>query len=94
MPVVRDPDSFIYFRENEGRYLAGGFQPWAKPAFVSGPMPSSMKVTMLALVIGKLELQNYYFCLVTLVKLQKCHLSGSEVPLDSRQPFVNAFVKL
>ena len=90
MPVVRDPDSFIYFRENEGRYLAGGFQPWAKPAFVSGPMPSSMKVTMLVLVIGKLELQKMlvltiglYFCQVTSVKLQKCHLSGSEVPLDT-----------
>jgi hypothetical protein len=46
MPVVRDPDSFIYFRENEGRFLAGGFQPWAKPAFVSGPMPTSMKVKL------------------------------------------------
>ena len=26
-PVVRDPDAFIYFRENEGRFLAGGFEP-------------------------------------------------------------------
>ena len=45
-PVVRDPDGFVYFRENEGRFLAGGFQPWAKPAFVSGPMPTSMKVSL------------------------------------------------
>ena len=26
-PVVRDPDNYIYFRENEGRFLAGGFEP-------------------------------------------------------------------
>ena len=26
-PVVRDPDGFVYFRENEGRFLAGGFEP-------------------------------------------------------------------
>ncbi|TRY67857.1 hypothetical protein TCAL_10396 [Tigriopus californicus] len=35
-PVVRDPDSHIYFRENEGRFLAGGFEPKAKPAFEDG----------------------------------------------------------
>ena len=26
-PVVRDPDGYVYFRENEGRFLAGGFEP-------------------------------------------------------------------
>ena len=26
-PVVRDPDGHVYFRENEGRFLAGGFEP-------------------------------------------------------------------
>ena len=30
-PVVHDPDANIYFRENEGRFLAGGFEPEAKP---------------------------------------------------------------
>ena len=30
-PVVHDPDSHIYFRENEGRFLVGGFEPVAKP---------------------------------------------------------------
>eukprot|EP00095_Tigriopus_kingsejongensis_P011061 maker-scaffold23_size669530-snap-gene-1.32 protein:Tk11061 transcript:maker-scaffold23_size669530-snap-gene-1.32-mRNA-1 annotation:"pyruvate dehydrogenase phosphatase regulatory mitochondrial" len=35
-PVVRDPDGHIYFRENEGRFLAGGFEPKAKPAFEDG----------------------------------------------------------
>ena len=29
-PVVHDPDSNVYFRENEGRFLAGGFEPEAK----------------------------------------------------------------
>ena len=29
-PVIHDPDSNIYFRENEGRFLAGGFEPEAK----------------------------------------------------------------
>ena len=43
---------------------------------------------MLVLTIG------LYYCLVTLVKLQNCHLNGSDIPLDSRQPVVNAFVKL
>jgi glycine/D-amino acid oxidase-like deaminating enzyme len=32
-PVVRDLDGHIYLRENEGRFLAGGFEPVAKPAF-------------------------------------------------------------
>jgi pyruvate dehydrogenase phosphatase regulatory subunit len=34
-PVVRDPDGHVYFRENDGRFLAGGFEPEAKP--VSSP---------------------------------------------------------
>ena len=29
-PVLHDPDSNVYFRENEGRFLAGGFEPEAK----------------------------------------------------------------
>jgi len=38
-PVVRDPDHHVYFRENEGRFLAGGFEPSAKPAYMSGDLP-------------------------------------------------------
>ena len=38
-PVVRDPDGFVYFRENEGRFLAGGFEPRAKPAFMEAELP-------------------------------------------------------
>ena len=38
-PVVRDPDGSVYFRENEGRFLAGGFEPKAKPAFMDSELP-------------------------------------------------------
>lgn len=42
-PVVRDPDSYIYFREKGGCVLAGGFEPVAKPAFEDGSLPTSSK---------------------------------------------------
>lgn len=29
--MVCDPDGYIFFRENEGGILAGGFEPVAKP---------------------------------------------------------------
>ena len=38
-PVVRDPDGHCYIRENEGRFLAGGFEPKAKAAFADGVLP-------------------------------------------------------
>ncbi|XP_030753768.1 pyruvate dehydrogenase phosphatase regulatory subunit, mitochondrial [Sitophilus oryzae] len=41
-PVVRDQDGHIYFRENNGRLLAGGFEPVAKPAFEDGRIPVSV----------------------------------------------------
>lgn len=37
--VVRDQDGYIYFRENNGRLLAGGFEPVANPAFENGNVP-------------------------------------------------------
>ena len=40
-PVVRDPDGHIYFRENEGRFLAGGFEPVAKPAYLDKELPEA-----------------------------------------------------
>nr|XP_033331918.1 pyruvate dehydrogenase phosphatase regulatory subunit, mitochondrial [Megalopta genalis]XP_033331919.1 pyruvate dehydrogenase phosphatase regulatory subunit, mitochondrial [Megalopta genalis] len=40
-PVIRDLDGYIYFRENNGRLLAGGFEPVAKPAFEDGTIPES-----------------------------------------------------
>ena len=30
-PVVHDPDAHVYIREDEGRFLIGGFEPVAKP---------------------------------------------------------------
>ncbi|XP_051163188.1 pyruvate dehydrogenase phosphatase regulatory subunit, mitochondrial [Leptopilina boulardi] len=42
-PVVRDLDGYIYFRENKGRILAGGFEPVAKPAFENGIIPENAK---------------------------------------------------
>ncbi|XP_076649789.1 pyruvate dehydrogenase phosphatase regulatory subunit, mitochondrial [Halictus rubicundus] len=41
IPVVRDLDGYIYFRENNGSLLAGGFEPVAKPAFEDGTIPES-----------------------------------------------------
>ncbi|XP_043289397.1 pyruvate dehydrogenase phosphatase regulatory subunit, mitochondrial [Venturia canescens] len=41
-PVIRDPDGYIYFRENEGRLIAGGFEPIAKPAFDDGTIPENI----------------------------------------------------
>lgn len=38
-PVVRDLDGSVYFRENGGRILAGGFESNAKPAFEDGKIP-------------------------------------------------------
>lgn len=31
VPVIRDPDGYIYLRERDGCILAGGFEPIAKP---------------------------------------------------------------
>lgn len=38
-PAVRDLDGYVYFRENNGRLLCGGFEPSAKPAFEDGVLP-------------------------------------------------------
>lgn len=42
-PVIRDQDGYIYIRENNGRFLAGGFEPVAKPAFEDGKIPASSR---------------------------------------------------
>lgn len=36
-PIIRDPDGHVYFREDDGRFLAGGFEPEAKPLDVRRP---------------------------------------------------------
>ncbi|XP_011494502.1 PREDICTED: pyruvate dehydrogenase phosphatase regulatory subunit, mitochondrial isoform X2 [Ceratosolen solmsi marchali] len=42
-PVVRDLDGHIYFRENGGCILAGGFEPISKPVFEDGVIPENPK---------------------------------------------------
>lgn len=42
IPVVRDLDGHIYFRENDGCLLAGGFEAKAKPAYEDGDIPPSI----------------------------------------------------
>ncbi|KXJ79372.1 hypothetical protein RP20_CCG001082 [Aedes albopictus] len=42
IPVVRDLDGHIYFRENNGCLLAGGFETKAKPAYEDGDIPASI----------------------------------------------------
>ena len=39
IPVVRDLDGQIYFREYRGRILGGGFELEAKPAYEDGIIP-------------------------------------------------------
>jgi glycine cleavage system aminomethyltransferase T/glycine/D-amino acid oxidase-like deaminating enzyme len=46
MPVVRDPDGFIYYKEEVGGLLMGGFEPKAKPWRVD-PIPSTFQFQLL-----------------------------------------------
>lgn len=43
MPVVRDLDGYVYFREYAGSLLAGGFEPVAKPTFEDGLVPETIE---------------------------------------------------
>jgi glycine cleavage system aminomethyltransferase T/glycine/D-amino acid oxidase-like deaminating enzyme len=46
MPVVRDPDGFIYYKEEVGGLVMGGFEPVAKPWKVD-PIPSTFQFELL-----------------------------------------------
>ena len=46
MPVLRDMDGYIYFREESGGLLMGGFEPQAKPWGMRG-VPESFQFTEL-----------------------------------------------
>ncbi|CAG0879333.1 unnamed protein product [Darwinula stevensoni] len=39
LPVVRDLDGNVYFRERDGRFLGGAFEKLAKPCFPDGVIP-------------------------------------------------------
>ena len=43
LPVMRDPDGFIYYKEEVGGLVMGGFEPKAKPWRVD-PIPSTLPV--------------------------------------------------
>ncbi|MES2958556.1 MAG: FAD-dependent oxidoreductase [Pseudomonadota bacterium] len=46
LPVMRDPDGFIYYKEEVGGLVMGGFEPQAKPWKVD-PIPSSFQFQLL-----------------------------------------------
>ncbi len=46
LPVMRDPDGFIYYKEEVGGLLMGGFEPVAKPWTVD-PIPSTFQFQLL-----------------------------------------------
>jgi len=46
LPVMRDPDGYVYYKEEVGGLLMGGFEPVAKPWKVD-PIPSSFQFALL-----------------------------------------------
>jgi glycine cleavage system aminomethyltransferase T/glycine/D-amino acid oxidase-like deaminating enzyme len=46
LPVMRDPDGFVYYKEEVGGLLMGGFEPKAKPWSVD-PIPSTFRFQLL-----------------------------------------------
>src|SRR6185503_10364670 len=46
LPVIRDPDGYIYYKEEVGGLVMGGFEPEAKPWKVD-PIPSSFQFQLL-----------------------------------------------
>ena len=46
LPVMRDPDGFIYYKEEVGGLVMGGFEPQAKPWKVD-PIPSTFQFQLL-----------------------------------------------
>jgi glycine cleavage system aminomethyltransferase T/glycine/D-amino acid oxidase-like deaminating enzyme len=46
LPVMRDPDGFIYYKEEVGGLVMGGFEPEAKPWTVD-PIPSTFQFQLL-----------------------------------------------
>jgi glycine cleavage system aminomethyltransferase T/glycine/D-amino acid oxidase-like deaminating enzyme len=46
LPCLRDPDGYIYFKEEVGGFVMGGFEPDAKPWKVN-PIPDDFEYTLL-----------------------------------------------
>ena len=78
LPVMRDPDGFIYYKEEVGGLLMGGFEPVAKPWRVNAihrtPCLETAEIKMLLngpesftpdgnFILGEApELRNYFVC--------------------------------
>jgi glycine/D-amino acid oxidase-like deaminating enzyme len=46
LPVMRDPDGYIYYKEEVGGLVMGGFEPQAKP-WKMDPIPSTFQFELL-----------------------------------------------
>jgi len=46
LPVMRDPDGYIYYKEEVGGLVMGGFEPQAKP-WTMDPIPSTFQFALL-----------------------------------------------
>src|SRR5678816_1344177 len=46
MPVIRDPDGYLYYKEEVGGLVMGGFEPEAKPWNVE-PIPDGFEFQLL-----------------------------------------------
>ncbi|XP_052873288.1 pyruvate dehydrogenase phosphatase regulatory subunit, mitochondrial [Anopheles cruzii] len=82
-PVVRDLDGHIYFRENDGCLLAGGFETMAKPAYEDGDIPMTTAERKLLP-----DWDHFHPLLEEL--LQRCP-SLKDVPLDKLSNCPEAF---
>jgi 4-methylaminobutanoate oxidase (formaldehyde-forming) len=47
LPCLRDPDGYIYFKEEVGGLLMGGFEPVAKPWHQAGAIPDTFEFQLL-----------------------------------------------
>ncbi len=54
MPVIRDPDGYLYYKEEVGGLVMGGFEPKAKPWNVD-PIPDGFEFQLLAGGLGPLR---------------------------------------
>lgn len=55
LPVMRDPDGYIYYKEEVGGLVMGGFEPQAKP-WKMDPIPSTFQFELLGEDWGQFEI--------------------------------------
>ena len=54
LPVIRDPDGFLYYKEEVGGLVMGGFEPKAKPWNVD-PIPDGFEFQLRLFVATEIE---------------------------------------